>query len=280
MKKIDKYFCVENGQTQGPFTLQELKNKGLKSIDLVYPAGGDRWVRVDSVEAWSKIRPELQKDDLFNPVTPDNSRKSALQSSVSEQKSKVVLPETKSSFDVGDAISIHLDSIDGKQNEIDSVDESSTQGIDSHAEKLHSFSQEEGNEVVGAPLQAMTKMGFWEAYAMGWSRFTDFNGRSRRLEYWSWSLINTIILVLFVTLMGTSIDARGSLGFWSVAFSLYFFACLIPGFALSIRRLHDIGLSGWWVIVSVVPYASLLLIVFSLVDSQKGTNKWGPSPKN
>lgn len=273
MKKIDKYFCVENGQTQGPFTLQELKNKGLKSIDLVYPAGGDRWVRVDSVEAWSKIRPELQKDDLFNPVTPDNSGKSAFQSSVSEQKSKVVLPETKSSFDVGDAISIQIDSIDGKQNGIDSVDESSTQGIDSHAEKLHSFSQEEGNEVVGAPIKATTKTGFWEAYAMGWSRFTDFNGRSRRLEYWSWSLINTIILALFVILMGTSFDARGSLGFWSVAFSLYFFACLIPGFALSIRRLHDIGLSGWWVIIGVVPYASLLLIVFSLVDSQKGTNK-------
>ena len=279
MKKIDKYFCVGNGQTQGPFTLQELKNKGLKSIDLVYLVGGDRWVRVDSVEAWSKIRPELQKDDLFNPVTPDTSRESAFQSSVSEQAQNVVLPKTETSFESRDSISVHHDAIDGEQNQVDAVDESSTPGIDSHAEILHSFSQEEGNEVLSAPQQATVKMGFWEAYALGWSRFSDFNGRSRRMEYWSWSFVNTFALVLFIALMGSSSDNSGSLGFWSVAFLLYFFACLIPGFALTIRRLHDIGLSGWWVIISFVPYLSLLLLVFAFVDSQEGTNKWGPSPK-
>ena len=279
MKKIDKYFCVENGQTQGPFTLQELKNKGLKSIDLVYPAGGDRWIRVDSVEVWSKIRPEVQEDDLFNLVTPDNSGKSAFQSSVSEQKSKVVLPETKSSFDIGDVISIHLDSTDGKQNEVDSFDESSTTGIDSHFEKHQSLSPEEGNEVLSAPSQATTKMGFWEAYALGWSRFTDFNGRSRRLEYWSWSLVNFIIMLSFIALTVPFGLGSASSDLLLSLYVIFCVVCVIPGVALSIRRLHDIGFTGWWILITIVPYASLLLLVFAFVDSQKETNKWGSSPK-
>ena len=279
MKKIDKYFCVENGQTQGPFTLQELKNKGLKSIDLVYPTGGDSWIRVDSVEAWNKIRPEVQNDDLSNSVMLDDSEESAFQSSVSEQEAKVVLPETKSSFEIGDAISIHHDSIDGEQNAIDSVDESSTPSIDSRSEKNHSLSQEEANEYLGTPLPTTTKMGFWEAYAMGWSRFTDFNGRSRRLEYWSWSLVNFVIMLTFIILMSTLGFGSASKELFLWLYVVFFVVCLIPGIALSIRRLHDIGLTGWWLLVTFIPYASLLLLVFTFVDSQKETNKWGPSPK-
>ena len=281
-----KYFCLENGQTAGPFTLQELKNKGLKSIDLVFPTGGDRWIRVDSVKGWSEVQSEVQKEPLFNSLKLENTGKATVQSPMhlSKQKPKATLPEIENSnnpiaFESVDAISIDNDSIGGKQSQIDLTVEPPKPGIDAHSEKQHSCSHVEDDAALGATSQAMSKMGFWHAYALGWSRFKDFKGRSRRMEYWSWSLVNTIILMLFFALVGLSDGPYSVLGFWSLVLTLYFLACLIPGFALSIRRLHDIGFTGWWILISFVPYLSLLLIIFSFIDSQKGANKWGPNPK-
>ena len=61
---------------------------------------------------------------------------------------------------------------------------------------------------------------------------------------------------------------------------LFFAAHILPGFALTIRRLHDIGKSGWWYLVAFIPYVgSLIIFIFSVMPGQVGENAWGPDPK-
>ena len=59
-------------------------------------------------------------------------------------------------------------------------------------------------------------------------------------------------------------------------FSLLVF---IPSLAVSVRRLHDVGMSGWWILLNLVPFGSLVVMGFSVQDSQPGDNKYGPNPK-
>jgi uncharacterized membrane protein YhaH (DUF805 family) len=62
--------------------------------------------------------------------------------------------------------------------------------------------------------------------------------------------------------------------------SIYSLAVLIPAFAVTVRRLHDIGKSGWWLLLLFIPLAGAVVIfIFMLLDSQPGTNKYGPRPK-
>lgn len=57
------------------------------------------------------------------------------------------------------------------------------------------------------------------------------------------------------------------------------FGTLLPGIAVGVRRLHDIGKSGWWLLLALIPIVNLVLIYFYILDSQAGTNEYGPNPK-
>ena len=112
-------------------------------------------------------------------------------------------------------------------------------------------------------------------YIMAFQRFADFSGRSRRKEYWIFALINLLISI------GLGIvDAM--LGM-AVLGSIYGLVILIPAVSLSVRRLHDIGMKGWWLLVLLVPFLNLLaLLVFLFLfakDSQPEANEYGPCPK-
>lgn len=62
--------------------------------------------------------------------------------------------------------------------------------------------------------------------------------------------------------------------------AFYFLAIIVPSLALQVRRLHDTGRSGWWFFITFVPFfGPLILFVFHVLDSEPGTNKWGPNPK-
>ena len=66
----------------------------------------------------------------------------------------------------------------------------------------------------------------------------------------------------------------------SVAAGLFFLATFIPSLAITVRRIHDIGLSGWFYLLILIPYiGGLIILVFTLVPSQKNDNKWGPVPE-
>jgi len=113
-----------------------------------------------------------------------------------------------------------------------------------------------------------------------WKKYAVFAGRARRKEYWYFLLFNILASLLLgfidgVTGMFSPEAGMGLLG------GLYTLAVLIPGIAVSVRRLHDTNHSGWWLFIALVPIiGSIVLIVFMVRDSQQAENDYGPNPKN
>jgi uncharacterized membrane protein YhaH (DUF805 family) len=110
------------------------------------------------------------------------------------------------------------------------------------------------------------------------NKYATFSGRARRKEYWMFLLINLVVsvaLALIDSLIG-SVSESG-MGLLS---SVYSIGVLIPSLALSVRRLHDIGRTGWWVLISIIPViGAVVLLVFMLLDSEPGSNRYGANPK-
>ncbi|MCM3600019.1 DUF805 domain-containing protein [Robertmurraya korlensis] len=103
--------------------------------------------------------------------------------------------------------------------------------------------------------------------------YIGFQGRARRKEYWMFFLFNFLITIL-LSLIETMLGLGGILS------GIYGLAVLLPSIAVSVRRLHDIGRTGWWMLLSFIPVIGLIvLLVFAVLDSQPGENKYGPNPK-
>lgn len=126
-----------------------------------------------------------------------------------------------------------------------------------------------------------------EHYLNCWKRFADFQGRSRRKEYWTFTLINTAISLFFnlvsTILIETGGDSMGALTggmVFSLLGVLFGLAVMIPSLAVVARRLHDTGRSAWNYLIVLIPLiGAILVLVWMFQDSQPGTNKWGPNPK-
>jgi len=107
-------------------------------------------------------------------------------------------------------------------------------------------------------------------------KYAVFSGRAGRSEYWYFVLFNIIIsfaIAFFEMLIGSG-GGMGLLG------TLYALAVFLPGLAVSVRRLHDTGRSGWWLLVGIIPIIGfVVLIIFMVEDSHPGTNLYGTSPK-
>jgi uncharacterized membrane protein YhaH (DUF805 family) len=110
-------------------------------------------------------------------------------------------------------------------------------------------------------------------------QYADFSGRARRKEYWMFVLFNSlfaIVALILDNILGLTI---GKLPY-GVFYSLYGLAVLIPGLAVSVRRLHDVGKSGWMYLIGLIPLiGAIWLLVLFCYDSQQGNNKWGENPK-
>ena len=117
-----------------------------------------------------------------------------------------------------------------------------------------------------------------EWFLLPWQRYAEFDGRSRRKEYWLFTLGNTVAMLLLGMLSGMM--GNRSIGIVGIMFFIYCIASIIPSLAVSIRRLHDTGRSGWWFLISLVPLVGgIILLVFSIQDSDAGTNAYGQNPK-
>ncbi|GAA4418477.1 DUF805 domain-containing protein [Nibrella viscosa] len=114
------------------------------------------------------------------------------------------------------------------------------------------------------------------AYINALRNFADFRGRTRRSEYWFFVLFNILFIVL---LIGIDVIIIGSGNGFGVLTSIYVLATLIPSTAVAVRRLHDSGRSGWWLLLTLIPLGGLVLLIFYVQDSVPGVNKWGPNPK-
>ena len=135
-----------------------------------------------------------------------------------------------------------------------------------------------------APTHGSTSLWgyFWRGLTVN---YATFRGRARRKEYWGYFLFWTLGLVVLIS-AALAIDAGiGNLNnsgvpiVMVVVIVLFMFGTILPAIAMAIRRLHDIGLSGWLYLVVFIPYVgSLILFVFSVIPTQMHENKWGPVP--
>lgn len=111
-----------------------------------------------------------------------------------------------------------------------------------------------------------------EWYVKVLQHYATFTGRARRREYWWFTLVNLGVVVA-LSLVDAALDTGALTG-------LYSLAVLVPALAVSVRRLHDTGRSGLWLLISLVPLVGgIVLLVFLLLDGEPGTNRWGASPK-
>lgn len=110
-------------------------------------------------------------------------------------------------------------------------------------------------------------------------QYADFSGRARRKEYWMFALFNFIFLIVAMILdniLGTTARELP----YGVFYFLYALVVLIPGLAVAVRRLHDVGKSGWMILIALIPIiGAIWLLVLMVTDGNPGENQYGPNPK-
>jgi uncharacterized membrane protein YhaH (DUF805 family) len=105
-------------------------------------------------------------------------------------------------------------------------------------------------------------------------KYADFSGRARRSEYW-WFVLFNIILGIVAAIIDKGI-LGSEMGLIGIIVSL---ALLIPGIAVGVRRLHDLGKSGWWLLVALIPLiGAIILIWWFIQEGTPGDNEYGPNP--
>ena len=110
-------------------------------------------------------------------------------------------------------------------------------------------------------------------------KYAVFSGRARRKEYWFFALFQCIIIGILALVSAVADSSAIKLIFGSL-YAIYVFGTLIPSIAVTVRRLHDIGRSGWWYFIVLVPLVGpIVLVVFTVMDSKPEENQYGVSPK-
>jgi len=118
-------------------------------------------------------------------------------------------------------------------------------------------------------------VGFADAIRKCFNNYATFSGRARRSEYWWFALFAVIVGVVLEGLLAATKSP-----IFGILFAVFWLAIIIPTLAVTVRRLHDTGRSGWWYFIILVPFiGGLVLFVFTLMDSQPQQNQFGPSPK-
>lgn len=111
-------------------------------------------------------------------------------------------------------------------------------------------------------------------YVDAWKKFATFSGRSRRKEFWMFLLINVAINYALSLIAGK----LGSAG--QIITSVFSLAILVPSIAVGIRRMHDIGKSGKWVLINLIPLiGTIWFLILGAKDGEVNSNQWGASPK-
>ena len=125
------------------------------------------------------------------------------------------------------------------------------------------------------------KVGFLEAVKLFFLRYADFKGRSRRSEYWWISLFAGLVIIpLYILLIIAAVqESEVFMGVIGILMMVFLLGTFIPNLAVTVRRLHDTGRSGWWYLLSFIPsVGSTIILVFCCLDSEPD-NQWGPNPK-
>ena len=120
-------------------------------------------------------------------------------------------------------------------------------------------------------------MDFQTSIKTCFSKYADFSGRALRSEFWwfvVFSLLGGIVTVIIdVMILGYSIESYGPV---NIIFSV---VLILPGIAVTARRLHDINKSGWWQLIELTIIGILLILVWNITEGEKKKNKYGPPIK-
>ncbi|MGK6310021.1 DUF805 domain-containing protein [Variovorax sp. DT-64] len=108
-------------------------------------------------------------------------------------------------------------------------------------------------------------MNFQEAVKTCFSKYVDFNGRASRSEYW-WFVLAYVIVAIVAGFIH------------EIVYGLVILAFLLPLLAVGARRLHDIGKSGWWLLLGLIPVVGLVLLYFMVQPTQPESNEYGAPP--
>ena len=116
-------------------------------------------------------------------------------------------------------------------------------------------------------------MSFVDALKSVFSQYANFNGRARRSEYWFFYLAYTVVSVILSVLAQYS-------SIFSILSAIVSLGLVCPALAVAVRRLHDIGKSGWYYLFALIPLVgTIILLIWFVKDSEPGDNMYGPNPK-
>ncbi|MGC5021283.1 DUF805 domain-containing protein [Micromonospora sp. DT47] len=123
-------------------------------------------------------------------------------------------------------------------------------------------------------------MSFTAAIRSVLTQYVGFTGRARRSEYWWFALFTVLVglaAAILDSVLGTTLGSDGSTGVIGIIVNL---ALLLPTLAVAMRRLHDTDRSGWWLLIGLVPIVgAIVLLVFFVLNSTPGANRFGTNPK-
>lgn len=123
-------------------------------------------------------------------------------------------------------------------------------------------------------------------FIKAFTNYVGFQGRARRREFWFYTLFMMIIMaVLSAVFPGESAFYGGG----GSSFSFYYtpspivmvaqLVFLLPSLAVSVRRLHDTGRSGWWVLIGLIPFVGIIVLIVFFCQDSVAANEHGPNPK-
>ena len=110
--------------------------------------------------------------------------------------------------------------------------------------------------------------------------YVNFNGRARRSEYWYYTLV-TVIISIILTIIDKTTGLTFGIAESGIISSVYSLLVFLPGLSVLVRRLHDVGKSGWFFFIVFIPIAGIIwLLVLLCKEGNQGANAYGPDPKN
>jgi uncharacterized membrane protein YhaH (DUF805 family) len=117
-------------------------------------------------------------------------------------------------------------------------------------------------------------------YLNALKKYATFSGRARRKEYWIFVLVTFLFTIVALFIDGLLLGTTGQETGYGLVYGLFTLAMLLPSLSVLVRRLHDVGKSGWWIFISLVPFiGGIWLLVLLLSDSQPTENQYGLNPK-
>lgn len=135
---------------------------------------------------------------------------------------------------------------------------------DTHFSSNHAFLAEE------------EQYGFWDWSIKCLKNYVNFSGRARRKEYWFFYLFQTLIGVILGIILGVTGFSKDTIDIFSGLINL---ALFLPALAVSVRRLHDVGRSGWWLLIAFTIIGLIPLFIWTVTETKQEKNQWGSPAK-